>query len=50
MRGYTSRVSFTFCSTVGHTDCMLPELSMTKMMYSLSTGIPPTVVSLGGGR
>ena len=22
--------------------CMLPEVSITKMMYSLSTGMPPT--------
>ena len=30
--------------------CMLPEVSMMKMMYSLSTGTPPMVESLAGLR
>ena len=46
--GEASSTSSSLRRTAGQAKrCMLPEVSITKMMYSLSTGIPPTGASIG---
>src|SRR4051812_22664212 len=42
-----SRISFiTFWAFSQLSDCMLPEVSMQKMIHSLSTGMPPTAATV----